>query len=135
MNNLYALCASGAGGYIVDAVVALVMLIFVFVCAKRGFINCIFGFMSTLVCFILAISLAKVTADVTGGLFGLQEAIEAKMVTSFSTMAGFSTDVSGQNVESILTTQDLPSILATLVVKKFAKAEVPAGTTLAMLVG
>ena len=135
MNSLYTLCAAAAGGYVVDIIVAIVMFIFVIVCAKRGFINCIFGFISTMVCIGIAVSFAKMTAEITGGLFGLQARIETKMVEAFSSLAGFNIDISGQNVESLLTTQDIPAILATLVVKNYAGIEVPAGTTLGMLVG
>lgn len=135
MANIYTLCASAATNYIVDAVVAVFLLIMVFVCAKRGLITCVFGFVSTLVCVFAAISLAKVTVSATGGLFGLQATLETKFIESFSSLTGFNVDISGQNLEEALATQNLSSIIATLVVKNYAGAELPAGTTLGMLVG
>ena len=133
MKILYNLCA-GAGGYIADAVVAVIMLVFVLVCAKKGFITCFFGFISTILALFIAVSFAKGAMELTGGFFGVRELLEEKWIESFSKMSGFNIDISGQDVETLLKTQDLPAILITAVLKNHTGG-VPAGTTLAMLVG
>ncbi|MBR4942868.1 MAG: CvpA family protein [Clostridia bacterium] len=135
MMELFNLGASVAANYIVDGIVAVFFLVMVFACAKKGFITCMFGFVSTLVCIIVAMSLAKSTVSATGGLFGLQSALETKFIETFSGLTGFNVDISGQNLEEALATQNLSSIIATLVVKNYSGQELAAGTTLGMLVG
>ncbi len=132
---LNALCAGEIGAYMLDIVVAAIMVVFVIICAKKGFVNCIIGFVSTILCLFLAISLAKVTVSITGGLFGLQGSLEETFIKSFSSFKGFDIDISGQNVDELLATQDLSAVIATLVVKNYAGVTLPAGTTLAILVG
>ena len=134
MNALYSLCAAGLSGYLVDAIVVVIMLFFIFSCAKRGFINCFFGFISTIAALFLAISLAQITVTVTGGLFGVQNALETSFVTSFSSLAGFDIDVSGQDLSLLLQEKDLPAILITLALKNNG-GNIPAGSTLGMIVG
>ncbi len=133
MHLLYNLCA-GKAGYIADAIVMVVMLLFVFRCAKKGFITCFFGFISTILALFIAVSFAKGAMELTGGFFGVQELLEEKWIESFSKTAGFTVDISGQDLEALLKTQDLPAILITSVLKNHTGA-VPAGTTLAMIVG
>ena len=70
--NLNALCA-GAIGYILDAVILVGLLVFVIICAKRGFVKMIFHFASGIVAFMVAMALAKTLVSVTGGLFGLMD--------------------------------------------------------------
>jgi len=134
VNALYSLCAAGASGYVVDIIVVAIMLIFVFVCAKRGFINCFFGFISTIAALFLAVSLAKITVSATGGFFGVQQALENSFIPSFSSLKGFDIDVSGQDLSVLLAEKDLPSILITLALKNNG-GEIPAGSTLGMIVG
>lgn len=133
MTLLYNLCA-GASGYIVDAIVAGVMLLFVLICAKKGFITCFFGFVSTLLALFIAVSFAKPVMEFTGGFFGVQGALETKWVEAFSKMKGFDIDISGQDLEALLETKDLPAILVTAILKNHV-GEVAAGTTLAMIAG
>lgn len=133
MNALHSLCAV-TSGVIVDVIVVLAMLIFVTVSAKRGFINCFFGFISTIAALFLAVSLAKITVSATGGLFGVQGALENSFVASFSSLAGFDVDVSGQDLNALLAEKDLPAILITLAIKNNG-GELAAGTTLGMVVG
>ena len=132
---LNALCAGGIGAYMVDIVVAAIITVFIVICAKKGFVNCIIGFISTVLCLFLAVSLAKVVVSITGGLFGLQASLESSLINAFSTIAGFDIDVSGHNVEELLASQDLSAVIATLVLKNYAGMELAAGTTLAMMVG
>ena len=41
--TLNALCAFDIMPYIVDIIVLALMLLFVFICAKKGFVTCFFG--------------------------------------------------------------------------------------------
>ena len=46
--NLNALCFMNTiMPYLVDIVLVAILAIFMFVCAKKGFITCLFGFIST----------------------------------------------------------------------------------------
>lgn len=132
---LHALCAGGIGAYMVDIVVAALITVFIIICAKKGFVNCIIGFISTVLCLFLAVSLAKVAVSVTGGLFGLQESLQTSLIDAFSSIKGFDIDVSGHNIEELLASQDLSAVIATLVLKNYAGVDIAVGTTLAMMVG
>jgi hypothetical protein len=82
----------------------------------------------------MAVSLAKIAVSTTGGLFGVQQALENTFIPSFSSLKGFDIDVSGQDLSALLAEKDLPSILITLALKNNA-GEIPAGSTLGMIVG
>lgn len=133
MHLFYNLCA-GKSGLIVDAIVAVVMLLFVLISAKKGFITCFFGFISTLLALFIAVSFAKSVMELTGGFFGVQDMLETKWVASLSKKDGFNIDISGQDLEGLLEAKDLPAILVTSILKNHTGA-LAAGTTLAMVVG
>ena len=133
MNILYNLCAN-ATWIVVDIAVAITMLMFVFSSANKGFINCLFGFVSTLLALFIAVTFAKGVMGLTGGFFGVREALETKWVETLSKKNGFNIDISGQDLSALLATQDLPSILVTSILKNQTGA-LEAGTTLAMVVG
>lgn len=132
---LHALCAAHWSTYVIDIAVALGILIATFVCGKKGFISCLFGIVSTLVAFLLAISLANVFLNITGGLFGLQGVFEGSFEEFFLKLEGFDGDISESGVQAALETSNAPAILARLALKMSDGAEVPAGTTLAHLLG
>lgn len=135
MNVLYSLCVSKWVAYGVDAVVVLGILIVAIVCAKRGFVTCFFGFVSTLAALILAFALAKPIVALTNGLFGLQGFFSDKFTVAFSKLAGFNVDISGHGVEAALADKNLPAILANLAVSEFGSGTLAAGTTLGIIVG
>ena len=135
MNVLYALCAAKWVTYGIDAVIVLGLLIFAIICAKRGFVTCFFGFVSTLAALILAFALAKPIVNLTDGLFGLQELFGEKFTAAFSKLAGFNIDISGHGVEAALADKNLPAILGNLAVSEFGNGTLAAGTTLGMVVG
>lgn len=133
--GLGALCAGFPVGYILDAVILLGLFVYVFICAKRGFVKMIFHFASGIVAVIAAIALAKVTVSVTGGLFGLMDTLEVKFTEIFSKQEGFNIPLAaGQDVKALLETKDMVAIIATLVVKKYANVDLT-GKTLAVLAG
>ncbi len=133
MDLLKNLCA-GTSGIIVDIAVVVLMISFVAGGANKGFITCLFGFVSTIVALFVAVSLAKPVMQVTGGFFGVREMFESNWVETFSKKPGFNIDISGQNIEGVVAAQDLPAILVTAILKN-QTGTVAAGTTLAMLVG
>jgi uncharacterized membrane protein required for colicin V production len=131
--GLSALCASPVG-YILDAVILLGLIIYVIICAKRGFVKMVFHFMSGIVALIAAISLAKVAVTATDGLFGLLDILTEKFEGMFANSEGFNIPLSeGDDLKSLLQTKDLVAIIATLVVKKYSGDF--AGKTLAFLAG
>ena len=133
MALLYNLCA-GKTGAIVDSVVIVLMLLFVFQGSKKGFISCFFGFVSTLLALFVAVSFAKPIMKVTGGFFGVRGALETKWIAVFSQRNGFNVDISGQELSGVLSAQALPAILVTAILKNKV-GPLPAGTTLASLAG
>ena len=135
MNVLYALCASKRIAYGVDGVIVLALLIFAIVCAKRGFVTCFFGLVSTLAALILAFAFAKPLVSLTNGLFGLKELFGEKFTAAFSKLSGFNVDISGHGVEAALADKNLPAILANLAVSEFGSGTLAAGTTLGIIVG
>ncbi len=122
--------------YIADAVVAIYLLVMIIVCAKKGFITCLLGTVSTLVALIIALSFANSVLEGTDGLFGLQNWFCKTFTESFAEIEGFDADVSAQGVEAALKEHNVSAILAGLVLKVAGKQEtIEAGTTLAMLLG
>ena len=132
---LSALCVGGPVGYILDAVILVGLIIYVIICAKRGFIKMIFHFASGIVALIAAISLAKVTVSLTGGLFGLFDLLTEKFTESFSRSEGFNVDIAGQDLKTLLASKDMVAIIATLIVKKWVDVPLEPGTTLGYLAG
>lgn len=130
------ICATAWSGYIVDGVVILFALIMTIICAKRGFVGCLLGTISTLIALIAAVLLAKPAVNLTGGLFGLQEKFSLSFSESFAKVKGFNTDISAIGVEAALKEHDVTAVLAALVLKLVGKQEsLAAGTTLAGLLG
>ena len=135
MNALYALCMASPAAYIVDVVILVALVVFVMICAKRGFVKMIFQFASGLVALIAAIALAKVVVSVTGGLFGVLDSLTNSFTATFSKLNGFNVDISGRNIEELLASKDVSAIIATLIAKKYVGVELAAGTTLGFLAG
>ena len=133
--NLSALCAGGPVGYILDAVILVGLIIYVIICAKRGFVKMILHFASGIVALIAAISLAKVMVSLTGGLFGLLDLLTDKFTAVFSKSEGFNVDIAGQDIKALLASKDMVAIIATLIVKKYTNVTLEPGTTLGFLAG
>ena len=130
------ICASSWTGYIVDIAVLLLALSMMIVCARKGFIGCLLGLISTLIALVAAIALAKPIVNATDGLFGIQEKICLSFTQSFSKMKGFSTDISALGVEAALEEYNVTAVFAALILKLVGKQEaLPTGTTLAGLLG
>lgn len=135
MKYLYALCASNVTNFLGDIIVIVVLLACMFTCARKGFINCLFKFIASIVAIIVAFSFAKTFVSITGGLFGLQNVLENSFTEALVSLPGFDVDVAGQNLEELLASQDVSALITSFILKNYANVEAPAGTTLAMLVG
>ena len=119
----------------VDALVIVVIVAFAIVAAKRGFIDCLFGLISTVAAIVVAFILMKPLLSWTEGLFGLQEWLENACVGGLDKIAGFDIDVSAAGIEEALAGKNLPQFLIDLIVETVGTQELAAGTTLAMLAG
>ena len=131
----YNLCAARWVYYALDAVVLLVLFGYIMACAKRGFVNCFFGFVSTTVALVVAVSLAKVCLEISGGLFGLQGLLEGKFTEVFAAKEGFNEVLSEDSLQSAFEGRNLPVIFASVAVKWLGTGTLPADTTLAMVLG
>ena len=118
---------------IVDVLAAIVLLIFALVATKKGFIECFFGLISTVLAIILAFALMKAMLRWTSGLFGLQGAIENGCTRAFSKIKGFDIDVSSEGLRALLEEKHLPKFLINSVVDTVGNSEVAVGTTVAMI--
>ncbi len=120
--------------YVLDGLVLIVIFIFSFISARRGFVACFFGFISTITALTVAFLLMKGIVRWTNGLFGLQGAIERGCTNVFSKFAGFTMDISSEGLEASLAGK-LPNFLINAVVDSVGNSSVPEGTTIAMVVG
>lgn len=121
--------------FAVDAVVVIVMFMFAVSSAKKGFVECFFGFISTILAVVAAFAFMKGVLSWTDGLFGLQDVIENAVVGGLGKVAGFDIDVSAAGIEAALQDKNLPTFLISAIVDSVGNQEVPVGTTLAMIVG
>ena len=133
--NVNTLAVAKWTNYVVDIIVILFLVGFAIVCAKKGFIECLFGFLSTIVALVTASVLAKVIVDATNGWFGVQNWLADLLTTAFGKISGFETVISEGSIESALLDKNLPVILANLALKYFGKGDVPDTMTLAQVFG
>ncbi|MBQ8684946.1 MAG: CvpA family protein [Clostridia bacterium] len=120
--------------YAVDGVAIAVMLAFSIVASKKGFVQCLFGFVSTIVAILVALLLMKGVVSWTNGLFGLQGAIERGATNGLSNIKGFAVDISSAGLRESLAGK-FPSFIINIVVDSVGNSEVPVGTTIASAVG
>ena len=133
--TLNALCAFDVMPYIVDIIVVAIMLLFVFICAKKGFVTCFFEFVSTIGALFIAFSFASLFANITGGLFGWQGVLETSFVGAFSNLTGFDIPLNPEaNLTEMLASQNMSEALVNLIAQNWGGADV-AGRTLAEIVG
>ena len=121
--------------YAADALVVIFIFLFAVSSAKKGFVECFFGFISTILAAVFAFTFMKGVLSWTDGLFGLQDIIENAVTGGLGKVAGFDVDVSAAGIEAALEDKNLPSFLINAIVSSVGNQEVPMGTTLAMIVG
>ena len=129
---LNGLCAK-TGNIIADILVGIVVLIFALVAMKRGFVDCFFSIISTLLAILLAFIFIKPFLNWTNGLFGLGGAIESGCTKAFSKIKGFDLDISSEGIRALLEEKKLPSFLVQSVLDGVGNSELAVGTTVAML--
>ena len=120
--------------YTLDAVALVVFFICALSCAKKGFVRCFFGFISTITAIILAFILMKKMLGWTDGLFGLQGVMENGCAKAFSKIKAFNVDISTDGVSDALKGK-LPGFLANLITDAIGNNAYPEGTTLARVAG
>lgn len=133
MQNLW--IAAGPSHYVLDIVALFFIAGLTVLCARRGFVECVFDFASTLVSFFIAVFLAKLVLSLTGGLFGLQGWLEGSFTKSFLKLDGFDAALYQEGAQDALQNKNVAGVIANLAVKWFAKGKVAEGTTVAALLG
>lgn len=121
--------------YTLDVLVVLACLLFAIKDCKKGFVNCLFGVISSLLAIGLAMLMMNVVLDWTNGLFGLEGVLEKGCANAFAKIKGFDIDVSNQGIETALADKNIPKFLIKMVVEEFGDSTIATGTTIAMLVG
>ncbi len=121
--------------YAADAAVIILIVMCSVSSAKKGFVECFFGFISTILAVIAAFTFMKGLLVWSEGLFGLQGFIEEAVIGGLGKVKGFDIDVSSAGIEAALSDKNLPTFLVNIVVDSVGNKEVPLGTTLAMVVG
>ena len=117
-------------GIILDVAVVVILLIFAITSAKKGFVEGVFGLLTTVVALGVALLCANIVVDATGGLFGLKETIHSGVLEFLTGIEGFDTDISKDGLEASLQGK-LPDFVISTIVAEYG-ADVPAGTTIAM---
>lgn len=123
--NWFLLAAAPAGKtmyMLVDILIVIWLVGGIIVGAKRGFVECFFKLISTILALILAIMLASWLLDVTNGLFGLEKTLAKPFDGAFDSVNGF--DESVYNVDRLqiaINELKLPKALGNLVIKYFNK--------------
>ena len=116
----------------------ILALVVIFVCAvggaKKGFVRCFFGLISTLAAIVLAFLFMKKMLDWTDGLFGLQGIMQRGCTNAFSKIKGFDMDISAEGVSDAVSGK-LPQFLANLITEAIGNNAYPEGTTLALVAG
>ena len=70
--------------YLLDLLVVAVLLIYTVSCAKKGFVECLFGLISTIAAFALAYMFSGTVLEMTDGFFGLAQDIGFMAANSLS---------------------------------------------------
>jgi uncharacterized membrane protein required for colicin V production len=70
--------------YLLDALVVVILLIYTVSCAKKGFVECLFGLLSTIVSFALAYMFSNTVLEMTDGLFGIANEIGLMAASTLS---------------------------------------------------
>ena len=129
------LLASFQIAYVADIVCALIFLIFAAGGAKKGFVKCFFGLISTLVALILAITLASTVAGWLPSLFGSEGFFAGKFEGTFLKIKGFDADISAGGITAALESVSLPGFLKDVIAKNISEVNnLAPGTTLAQVV-
>jgi uncharacterized membrane protein required for colicin V production len=128
-------CAVTWTNYILDGIALLFIIGYAIVCARKGFIECFFSFVTVSISIVLAFAFAKLALSITGGWFGMQASLTKSFTKSFEDVEAFTIAVDKNGLEAALSQHDLPKFLVNLAVKWFGSETLPEGTTIAMVLG
>ncbi len=70
--------------YLLDGLVIVVLLIHIISCTKKGFIECLFGLISTIVAFAVAYLFSNTLLELTDGFFGVAEEVGLMVASALS---------------------------------------------------
>ena len=123
--------------YIADIVFLVGLAIWAIMDGKKGFITCFFSFVSAIACAIGVLFLSAPLLKLTGGLFGIEAAMQGGIGDWLSTIRPFDLDISTEGWRATLDTMELPAFLKEAVLEEIAAyvGEIPAGTRLGQYVG
>lgn len=121
--------------WVVDILAVIVIIGFAMLSAKRGFIDCLFGLITTIVAFLIAILLLRGVMRWTNGLFGLQGVLQDGCGNALGKIKALNIDVSNDGLQASMEAKNIPNFLAKFVIKSVGDSEIPAGTTLATILG
>ena len=128
MFNLLAFQAA----YALDIACVLIFVVWALIGAKKGFVKCFFGLVSTLIALVLAITLASTVSGWLDSAFGMTEFFSGKFENTFLKINGFDADISSVGIASALENVRLPGFIKDLILKNLGEVNnLPAGTTLA----
>ena len=122
--------------WMIDIAAIIVILTMTFKDAKKGFIRSIFGLIISLVSILVAFLFADTVTEMTGGMFGLQDALSGALATTFEGW-GLAFDISQEGIRETLLEQDFFKTLPFLVdvVMEQINVGLPAGTMLHKYLG
>lgn len=123
--------------YIADIAVLLAIMIWAFIDAKKGFINCFFSFVSAIVCAAAVLFLSKPVLTWTEGLFGLEKWMQDGLGGWLSGIKPFNLDVSMEGWKAQFDEMSLPAFLQNAMLAEIEPlaGEIPAGTMLGQYAG
>lgn len=122
--SMFLLAASASSSktvyLLLDVLVCLWILGGVIAGGKKGFVECFFKLISTVLALVIAIMLASWLLDLTDGLFGLEGKLGGVFSGSFDSVDGFDEYVYTETrLQSALDELHLPNALNKLVIKYF----------------
>ena len=133
-----AICiAQFKGAFVLDIVFFVMLFLFAYLDARKGFIGCFFSFVSGLTAVLVALLFAGGFNALTGGLFGLQGAIGNGIGNALLNVEGFNVDISAGGIADQLSALSLPQFIkdAVLEAVQGMGGNLPDGTLLGMQVG
>ncbi len=122
--------------WLVDALVLLCIIGGVISAAKKGFVECFFKFISTLVAIMGAILLAGAVLEWTGGLFGMQDGLTESFSETFSKGA-FAMAIPSAEALAVRLKEELslPDMFVELIVEWYVEQNFPMGMSLGAIFG
>ena len=131
MNNLLV-----SAGLITDGIVAAIVLIFVLVGVKKGFIKSVLSFFGTIVALIVAFIFCKQFAGILDDKFSLLSKLAGIVENTLDNNSKFAIELSAGAIQESLEAANIPGFMVSLIMQLpvVINNTYPAGTTVATLV-